>query len=117
MSDEIFVFGSNKEGAHNGGAAKQALNWGAVYGQGEGIQGKTYAIPTMFDTVDEIRPYVNRFIEYAKANPYKRFLVTNIGCGIANFNPKQIAPLFEEVLKQNIVNICLSKEFSIINVT
>lgn len=117
MSDEIFVFGSNREGAHMGGAARQALQWGAIWGQGEGIQGKTYAIPTMFDTVEEIRPYVNRFIEYAKANPDKRFLVTNIGCGIANFEPKQIAPLFEEVIKQNMKNICLSKEFSIINIS
>ncbi|MCO5269473.1 MAG: hypothetical protein M9897_11345 [Brumimicrobium sp.] len=117
MYDEIFVFGSNKEGNHAGGAAKQALKWGAIQGQGEGIQGKTYAIPTMFDSVEEIKPYVDRFIEYAKANPYKRFLVTSIGCGIANFTPDQIAPLFIEVVRQSITNICLPEEFAIINIS
>jgi hypothetical protein len=111
--DEIFVFGSNLEGNHAGGAARTAMQWGAVMGQSEGLQGKTYAIPTMFKTVEEIKPYVNRFIEYANKNPYKRFLVTKIGCGIAGFNYKDIAPLFDSVIRKNITNICLPKEWTL----
>jgi hypothetical protein len=111
--DEIFVFGSNMEGNHAGGAARTAIKWGAIMGQGEGIQGKTYAIPTMLNSVVEIKPYVLRFIEYAKSNPYKRFLVTKIGCGIAGFNYKEIAPLFLLVIREDISNICLPEEWVI----
>ena len=109
--DEIFVFGSNLDGNHAGGAARTAIKWGAKMGQAEGIQGKTYAIPTMFDTVEEIKPYINRFIQYAKLNPYKRFLVTKIGCGIAGFDYKLIAPMFISKIRENISNICLPKEW------
>lgn len=109
--DEVFVFGSNLEGNHAGGAARQALQWGAILGVGEGLQGKTYAIPTMFETPDEIKPYVDRFIAYAKQHPYKRFLVTQIGCGIAGFKYNQIAPLFSKVIVENIINICLPRDF------
>lgn len=111
--DEVFVFGSNLDGNHAGGAARTALKWGAIMGQGEGLQGKTYAIPTMFKTVEEIRPYVNRFIEFAKDNPFKRFLVTKIGCGIAGFKSEEIEPLFEDVIKFKIPNICLPEEWVI----
>lgn len=111
--DEIFVFGSNMEGNHAGGAARTAMQWGAIMGQGEGLQGKTYAIPTMFKTVEEIKPYVNRFIEYANKNPYKRFLVTKIGCGIAGFKSEEIEPLFEDVIKFKIPNICLPEEWTL----
>jgi hypothetical protein len=101
------------EGNHAGGAARTAIKWGAIMGQGEGIQGKTYAIPTMLNSVVEIKPYVLRFIEYAKSNPYKRFLVTKIGCGIAGFNYKEIAPLFLLVIREDISNICLPEEWVI----
>ena len=94
LSDnEVFVFGSNLEGLHGGGAARLAMKWGAVWGQGVGLQGQTYAIPTMHGGVDEIRPYVDDFIAFASSHPDKRFLVTEIGCGIAGFRPKEIAPL------------------------
>lgn len=93
--NEVFVFGSNLAGMHGGGAARAArLHFGAVMGQGVGIQGQSYAIPTMQGGVDTIRPYVDDFIAYACQHPDQRFLVTPIGCGIAGFEPEDIAPLF-----------------------
>ena len=109
--NEIFVFGSNLAGQHSGGAARLALKWGAVMGQGVGIQGKTYAIPTMFSNTADIKPYVDEFINYAKVNPEMVFLVTEIGCGIAGFTPKNIAPLFKQVAVEQIDNISLPKRF------
>ena len=79
QSDEVFVFGSNLQGLHAGGAAKLAMQWGAVWGKGVGLQGQTYAIPTMQGGVDTIRPYVDEFISLAKQHPNKTFLVTEIG--------------------------------------
>lgn len=107
--NEIFVFGSNLRGMHGGGAARTALKWGAIMGQGVGLQGQTYAIPTMFDTAEEIQPYVDEFIKFAKSNSDKRFLVTPIGCGIAGFSVDDIAPLFDKALE--VSNIYLPKEF------
>ena len=95
--DEIFVFGSNLEGAHGGGAAYLAWKkWGAIWGQGTGLQGQTYGIPTMHGGPEAIRPYVDEFIRFAKEHSQYTFLVTEIGCGIAGFAPKEIAPLFKE---------------------
>lgn len=55
--NEIFVFGSNLEGQHGGGAALLAYRkWGAIWGQGAGLQGQTYGIPTMHGRVEAIRP-------------------------------------------------------------
>ena len=103
QSDEVFVFGSNLQGLHAGGAAKLAMQWGAVWGQGVGLQGQTYAIPTMQGDVDTIRPYVDEFISFAGLHPELKFLVTEIGCGIAGFSVEEIAPLFKEaVLVENI---------------
>ena len=82
--NEIFVFGSNLAGFHGGGAAHVAYKkFGAVWGQGVGLQGQSYAIPTMQGGVETIKPYVDEFIEFAKAHPEYKFLVTLIGCGIA----------------------------------
>lgn len=93
---EIFVFGSNLAGMHGGGAARLAsLKFGAVWGQGVGLQGESYAIPTMQGGVETIRPYVDEFIGFARQHPRMTFLVTEIGCGIAGFTPAEIAPLFE----------------------
>lgn len=93
--NEIFVFGSNLQGCHGGGAALLAYRkWGAVWGLGTGLQGRTYGIPTMHGGPEAIRPYVEQFIDFARANPGLVFLVTEIGCGIAGFTPSQIAPLF-----------------------
>lgn len=110
--NEIFVFGSNAQGMHYGGAARTALKWGAVMGQGTGLQGKTYAIPTMFSSVSEIRPYVDEFIDFAKSHPEYHFLVTKIGCGIAGFPESEIAPLFIRIIKENIENVSLPVEFA-----
>ena len=94
--NEIFVFGSNLKGMHGGGAAYIAYRkFGAIMGQGVGLQGQSYAIPTMQGGVETIRPYVDEFIEFAKQHPELTFLVTRIGCGIAGFTDEEISPLFE----------------------
>ena len=108
---DIFVFGSNLAGHHAGGAARIAFNrFGAVWGQGEGLQGNSYAIPTMQGGVETIKPYVDRFIEFAKYEKALTFYVTKIGCGIAGFKLKDIAPLFKDAL--GVRNIRLPKEFT-----
>lgn len=108
---EIFVFGSNLRGFHGGGAAFIAMaRFGAVYGQGVGLQGNSYAIPTMQGDVGTIRPYVDEFIEYAKSRPELTFYVTKIGCGIAGFRAEQIAPLFAGAMA--VANIRLPREFA-----
>lgn len=108
--NEIFVFGSNLAGMHGGGAAALAYRcWGAVWGQGVGMQGQCYAIPTMHGGVDKIKPYVDDFIEYARNHSEYDFLVTEIGCGIAGFVPADIAPLFVEAL--DVQNIYLPQRF------
>ena len=108
--NEIFVFGSNLSGAHGGGAARAALNrFGAVWGQGVGLQGQSYAIPTMQGGVETIKPYVDEFIEFAKVHPELKFLVTRIGCGIAGFKDEEIGPLFKGAT--DVENIILPKEF------
>ena len=107
---EIFVFGSNFAGMHAGGAARTAIdNFGAIWGQGVGIQGQSYAIPTMQGGVDTIRPYVDEFIAFAKHHSELRFYVTPIGCGIAGFTPTEIAPLFKDAVM--VENIYLPKSF------
>ena len=94
---EIFVFGSNLRGMHAGGAARAAYHkFGAVMGQGVGLQGQSYAIPTMQGGVETIKPYVDEFIDFARQHPELTFLVTRIGCGIAGFRDEEIAPLFAE---------------------
>lgn len=107
---EIFVFGSNLHGNHKGGAARLAYHrFGAIMGQGVGLQGQSYAIPTMQGGVETIKPYVDDFIRFAKTHPYYTFLVTQIGCGIAGFSVNEIAPLFKEAV--DVENIILPKEF------
>ena len=103
---EIFVFGSNLKGMHAGGAAYVAYRkFGAILGQGVGLQGQSYGIPTMQGGVDTIRPYVDDFIAFAKEHPELTFLVTRIGCGIAGFTDDEISPLFDKA--HNIDNIIL----------
>ena len=109
--DEVFVFGSNLSGAHGGGAAKLAMKWGAVWGQGVGLQGQTYAIPTMQGGVETIRPYVDDFLSFARAHPELKFLVTEIGCGIAGFSVREIAPLFIAAIEEEIDNVYLPESF------
>ncbi|MBQ9254661.1 MAG: hypothetical protein IJ180_07820 [Bacteroidales bacterium] len=109
--DEVFVFGSNLEGMHGGGAARVAVEkFGAIMGKGVGMQGQSYAIPTMQGGVETIKPYVDEFIEYAKQHKEKLFYVTRIGCGIAGFQDEEIAPLFIDAVNED--NICLPKSFA-----
>lgn len=114
-SKEIFVFGSNESGRHGSGAAKTALQWGAIYGQAFGLQGQTFAIPTKNKSVTEsleiyeIKKYVNMFYEFAFQNYDLTFLVTEIGCGLAGYTPKDIAPLFKQ--SGGLRNVFLPKRF------
>lgn len=92
---QVFVFGSNAEGQHIGGAAKLAYErFGAVWGQGEGLQGHSYALPTMNLSLAEIESHVEAFERCASEHPELEFLVTKVGCGIAGFKEREIAPLF-----------------------
>ena len=110
-ADEIFVFGSNLAGMHGGGAAYQAFrSFGAVMGCGVGLRGQSYAIPTMQGGVETIKPYVDAFIDFAKAHPELFFYVTRIGCGIAGFRDSEIAPLFAAATA--VENICLPESFT-----
>ena len=107
--NEIFVFGSNAMGHHMGGAAASAMKkFGAVWGQGDGLQGQSYAISTMEGLVETARN-VNRFIRFAAEHQDLKFFVTPIGCGIAGYNPLQIAPLFEKAIA--LPNVYLPKLF------
>ena len=109
-ADEVFVFGSNLAGMHGGGAAYAAFrHFGAVMGCGVGLRGQSYAIPTMQGGVETIKPYVDEFIAFAKDHPELFFFVTRIGCGIAGFRDKEIAPLFAGATA--LENICLPETF------
>ena len=108
--NEIFVFGSNLAGSHGGGAARLAYDrFGAIWGQGVGLQGQSYGIPTMHGGVDVIKPYVDEFIEFASKHPEMKFLVTKIGCGIAGFAIEDIAPLFASAI--DVENVILPEDF------
>ena len=106
---EIFVFGSNLEGQHGGGAALWAYKkWGAIWGQGEGLQGKSYAIPTM-EGIAEMSEAIRRFTSFAAEHHELRFLVTRVGCGVAGYSVSQIAPLFKECVP--LENVALPSDF------
>lgn len=111
---DIFVFGSNLQGRHGKGAALTArLNHGAIYGVASGRQGDSYAIPTKetpYKTLDleTIKLYVDKFQAYAYLHPEDTFNVTAIGCGLAGYTPKEIAPLFDNVAP----NVKLPDEFN-----
>lgn len=109
--DEVFVFGSNLAGMHGGGAARAAMSRiGAVWGQGVGLQGQSYAIPTMQGGVGTIKPYVDEFTKFAEDHGDLFFYVTRIGCGIAGFKDEEIAPLFANA--SVLHNVCLPKSFA-----
>ena len=106
---EIFVFGSNPQGFHSGGAASVAMGrFGAVWGQGEGLQGKSYAIPTTCP-LDQVAEAVQRFAQFAELHPEMRFLVTRVGCGIAGHSVTDVAPLFKSCIQ--LENVSLPAEF------
>lgn len=112
---EYFVFGSNLSGIHGGGAARFAYDeLGAEWGNPVGIQGQSYAIPTKSEnitrtlTIEEIKPFVDEFIEVARTNP-ATFYVTEIGCGLAGLTYEQVAPLFKNAME--LENVYLPEEF------
>lgn len=111
LSDcEIFVFGSNLAGHHGGGAAKTAHKlFGAQWGVGDGPTGHCYALPTMQGGVETIKPYADKFIQYAIEHPDNRFLLTPVGCGIAGFKDSEMAPLFSKAL--DVPNIAVPKQW------
>lgn len=103
--NEIFVFGSNLEGRHAGGAAKQAYeDFGAIWGIGVGKQGQSYAIPTMPPlTLIEIEHYIKQFIDYASVTQEKTYLVTSIGCGIAGYSQEEMGEIWSKYsLTENV---------------
>lgn len=90
----IFVFGSNREGNHGGGAAYVALiKFGAVMGVGEGLQGQAYGLPTM-EGIEELRLAAERFVEFARSHPELEFWLTKVGCGIAGYSEDEVRPMF-----------------------
>jgi hypothetical protein len=108
--NEVFVFGSNLSGIHGKGAAKTAKKWGAKNGEGEGLFGKTYALPTVKEKIrgtlslSKIAHHIEVFGECVRANPDKVFLVTEVGCGLAGLKVEDVAPLFKGLAKEpNIV--------------
>jgi len=101
--NEIFVFGSNINGIHGGGAARFAyLHFGAKWGVGEGLAGQSYALPTM-EGEASFKAAVIRFIQFARRHHELTFLVTPVGCGIAGYDPKVVAPWFAETRKMRNV--------------
>lgn len=107
--NEIFVFGSNASGYHGGGVAAYAMRkFGAVWGQGEGLQGQSYAIPTM-EGIAEMSEAIKRFTSFAAEHSELRFLVTRVGCGVAGYSASQIAPLFKECI--TLENVALPSDF------
>lgn len=106
--DEIFVFGSNKQGLHIGGAARIAYQqFGAEWGNGEGLQGQSYALPTM-EGKKSLEEAVNRFIDFAKEHAKCLFYVTPVGCGIAGYSSEDVAPLFAKAIELENVYLPLS---------
>lgn len=106
---QVFVFGSNDQGMHAGGAAALAVKqFGAVMGQAEGIQGQSYAIPTT-GSLTELKRNVRRFINFAMVHTDNQFLVTAVGCGHAGHTPQEVAPLFQDCV--TLYNVSLPQEF------
>ena len=99
--DEIFVYGSNEAGIHGAGAAYDArTKYGAVWGTGNGLSGRSYGIPTKDKnlrvlTLPQINFYVDEFIQFVINNPDKKFFITAIGTGLAGFKHSEIAPMFK----------------------
>ena len=107
-ANEVFVFGSNIQGMHMGGAARIAFDrFGAEWGNGEGLQGQSYALPTMGD-VDNTTSAACTFTIFAKNHPELKFFVTPVGCGIAGYRPEEIAPMFKDAAKLDNVYLPLS---------
>lgn len=113
--NQIFVYGANEAYIHGAGAAKLAMWWGAKYGAA-GLVGRTYGIPTKDRQIyrlplDKIQVHIDNFLATAFSHPEYEFLVTKIGCGLAAYQPKDIAPLFKSVKTGIFDNVILPEEF------
>jgi hypothetical protein len=98
--DEVFVFESNLAGTHDMGEAKHAIKYGAKYGRGVGVQGNTYAIPTKDHglapmPLNQIQPYIARFVRFTNEHPQVKFFITHVGGGSTRCKDSEIAPLFK----------------------
>ncbi len=114
LPNQVFVFGSNEAGIHGAGAAKAAVKFGSVHGKGFGMHGNTFAIPTKNRSIEtlslwEIAKYVELFHNFAMNSEHLDFLVTPIGCGLAGYTPKQIAPIFVDFI--SLYNVWLPDSF------
>lgn len=113
--NQIFVFGSNANGYHAGGAARQAYdNFGAQWGNPTGLQGQSYAIVTLDENMHKVPlSYILQQLvtlnAFAADNPDKEILMTLIGCGIAGFSIEEISKLFQLIKWQP--NVILPDEF------
>ena len=130
--NEIFVFGSNKAGHHAGGAAKLALDkFGAIYGQGEGLQGQTYALPTLDENLQklskaELQRSFENFLQVVEENFELDFFLTKVGTGIAGYSIEEVKEVFYKAIK-NVgctangyggcppINLFIPKEFGLKN--
>jgi len=113
--NQIFTYGANAAGIHGAGAAKLALQWGAKMGE-YGLNGQTYGIPTKDKKIqtlplDKIQVHVHDFLALAFSHQEYEFLLTKIGCGLALYQPKDIAPLFKIIKTGVFDNVILPKEF------
>ena len=113
--NQIFVYGANEAYIHGAGAARLAMRWGAKYGA-DGLVGQTYGIPTKDRQIytlplDKIRVHVDDFLVFAFSHQEYEFLVTKIGCGLALYKPKDIAPLFKIIKTGVFENVILPEEF------
>jgi len=118
VNNEIFVFGSNLAGIHGAGAAKLAYQqYGAEWGNGVGLQGNSYAIPTKDYNIKtlplkDIQQYIKQFVKFAIVNKEKyNFFVTRIGCGLAGYKDYQIVPIFVQAGIKNLNNVSLPENW------
>ena len=99
LKNEVLVFGSNIQGMHIGGVARIAYDkFGAEWGNGEGLQGQSYALPTM-EGIENLASAAFTFTICAKEHPELKFFLTPVGCGIARYRPEEIAPMFKDAAK------------------
>jgi len=109
--NEIFVFGSNEAGRHGMGAAKRAKDdFGAIYGQGAGLQGQSYGIPTKDKDIKtlplwDIAPYVDNFVAFVRVHPELHFLISRIGCGLAGYKDEEMVVLFLSLYGEDNVSL------------
>jgi hypothetical protein len=115
MTNTIFVFGSNLAGRHGKGAAVHAKKYyGAEYGVGEGLTGRSYALPTKDENLNvrslqEIKNSIQTFSNFARENPQYTFELTPVGCGLAGYKQAQIITLIVAVGMPS--NVCLSEHW------